>query len=224
MDDKPRKPKNKLRTGAFFVLAICCYIHGSSYAAVSEPVGASHLTIPPTLSRHIRALVAGALVSVANLRAEAHNGKSEDVSSELKKLNTLVMLVKTARPTGEIDALADFYRQHLGFEDNKQVLADILPLYKALDVLPKSKQTDAARQQLDAVRTALQSGQKADALTALGNMRRILSNDGIDFPLQAAEEMLRSITMLYYDNHTPPKESALLELENHFLQILSSLS
>ena len=52
-------------------------------------------------------------------------------------------------------------------------------------------------------------------------MQRTLSIDGVDFPLQAAEEKLQSITDMYEDKRDIPKGSVLLELENELLQIVN---
>jgi len=197
------------------------------YAAVSKVTkipatpSVSHITMQ---AAQVRALVAIALADVANLRAQVNHNKNDHVLDHLLQLNTLVSLVKASRSTGEIDALIKFYQQHLSFEDNKQVLVDILPLYRALSDLPKTKKTVLARQQLDKVRTSLEKGMQENAVTALEDMRRSLSIDGVDFPLLAAEEKVRSITNLYEENQQPPKDSSLLGLETDLLQILNTLS
>lgn len=180
---------------------------------------------PPTAqSKQIRTYVALALADVANIRDQVRHNQNDHLLDQLLKLNILMGMIKASRPTGEIDALIKFYQEHLSFEDNKQGLADILPLYKALEALPKTKQTELARQQLDRVRANLEKGMQADALTALEEMRRTLDIDGVDFPLQAAEEKLHSVTNLYEENQELPKDSSLLGLETDLLQILDSLT
>lgn len=179
---------------------------------------------PAEQSTQIRNYVALALADVANMRAQVRHDQNDHLLNHLLKLNILVGMIKASRPTGEIDALMEFYKEHLSFEDNKQVLADILPLYKALAALPPSRQTELARHQLDKVRANLEKGMQADALAALEEMRRTLDIDGVDFPLQAAEEKLSSITNLYEEKQKLPKDSSLLELETDLLQILQSLT
>lgn len=199
----------------------------ASYAAATPshtPSSNAVLSSHAAQTGQMRALVAMALADVANIRALISQNKNNRLLDELLQIKTIVTLIEAARPTGEIDALMKFYQQHLSFEDTRQVLADIMPLYHALSALPPSKQSDLARQQLDQVKTNLEKGMHEDALTALEEMRRTLSVDGVDFPLQAAEEKLNSITNLYEDKQEPPKDSILLGLENDFMQILGALS
>lgn len=198
-------------------------INTITYAAASEAKQSQSLANHSLQAPEIRSLAASALANAAQVRAKVHDGKTDHVWDYIARLNTLIALIKAARPTGEIDALITYYQQHLGFEDNKQVLADMLPLYHALDALPHSNQTKQARQQLDSVREALQNGKRADALAALDNMQRTLSIDGVDFPLQAAEEKLRTITDQYEDNRTLPKGTVLLGLETDLLQLVNAL-
>ena len=186
----------------------------------SSPPLVAHSSVPAV---QIRTLVASALADVAQIRAQIHDGKTDHLWHNLTQLHTLIALIKAARPTGEIDALMVFYQQHLAFEDNKQVLADIMPLYHALDALPPSEQSKMAHQQLNTVRSALQNGKRADALEALDNMQRTLSIDGVDFPLQAAEEKLYTIMNYYDDKQAMPKGPTLLGLETDLLQMLNAL-
>jgi hypothetical protein len=198
-------------------------INTINYAAASEAKKAPSLVNQSLQAPEIRSLAASALANAAQVRAKVHDGKKDHLWDYIARLNTLIALIKAARPTGEIDALIIYYQQHLAFEDNKQVLADMLPLYHALDALPQNKLTEKARQQLDTVRTALQNGKRADALKALDNMQRTLNIDGVDFPLQAAEEKLRTITNQYEDNRTVPKGTVLLGLETDLLQLVNAL-
>lgn len=205
------------------LLAVLFAASNISYAGVNTTTPVSQLTSDSSQAVQIRTLVASALATVAQIRAHVRHGKTEHLRDYLNQLNTLVTLIKAARPTGEIDALVIYYKQHLDFEDNKQVLADILPLYTALDALPNSKQTQTARQQLNSVRASLQNGKRADALQSLEDMQRTLSIDGVDFPLQAAEEKLRTITSRYEQDNVLQQSPELLGLETDFLQILNSL-
>lgn len=226
--------------GVIFMKSLICYAYKKQalalvlFAALFGSVAAAStsqtqsapipsITVHSSQAARIRTLAAGALAKVAHIRAQVRHGKNDHLRRDLEQLNMLVELIKSARSTGEIDALMDFYQQHLSFEDNKQVLADILPLYSALAALPHSKQTEAARQQLDRIRSALQNGKRAQALAALGNMRRTLSMDETDFPLQAADEKLRAITDLYEESHKVPQSQDLMGLENDLLQMIGSL-
>lgn len=194
-----------------------------SYASTKTNTAVSQQASDSLRTEQLRALVASALARTAQLRDLAHHGKTDHLREQLNQLSALVNLIKAVRPTGEIDALVVYYQQHLDFEDNTQVLADILPLYTALNALPKTKKIEAAHQQLDIVRAALQDGKRAAALSALEDMRRTLSIDNVDFPLQAAEEKLQTITSQYKKNNTLQQSQELLGLESDFLKILNAL-
>lgn len=197
----------------------------TTYAATTDTI---HNASPVVTNQteevlQIRALAASALAQVAHIRAQVRNNKYDHVRDNLVQLYTLIELIKAARPTGEVDALIVFYREHLAFEDNKQILADILPLYRALDTLPNSQQKQKARKQLNDVRNALQEGKRSDALKALEAMQLTLAIDGVDFPLQAAEEKLQNIANLYDEQHRLSKVPELLGLETDLLQIIHAI-
>lgn len=217
---------NQKRLAPWLWLATCVSLAVLPASGVAAASNKPSLTVAAQSKSagQIRALVAGALAKVAYLREQTRHGKDSLSKDYLVQLNILFDLIEAARPTGEIDALLDFYQQHLAFEDNKQALADVLPLYNALKALPHSKQVETAQQHLTQARTALQNGKRAEALKSLDNMQRALAIDGVDFPLQAAEEKLQKISNFYAMHNTMPQDGTLLELETDLLQILASLS
>ena len=209
----------------FLVTLALCSLSMNSYAVTANtgysatPVTANHVTD----YEQLRAIAATALAEVAKIRDQVRHDRYDQVHENLSQLYTLIALMKAGRPTGEIDALLQYYNEHLAFEDNKQVLADIKPLYCALDELPQTEQTSLARKQLDNLRAALQDNKRKDALKALENMQRTLAKDDVDFSLQAAEENLQDVTRLYNQQQPLAKAPALLELEANMLQIIGAL-
>lgn len=201
------------------LLLVTLVCHASSPHVVTARVKAEDFP----RATQVRALVATALAKVATMRANVSRGKQDHVADYLAQLTILFDLIEASRPAGEVDALANYYKEQLSFEDNQQALADVLPLYSAFSKLAHSQRTVLARQQLDRVRSALQNGQRANALAALEDMRRALAVDGVDFPLQAAEEKLQTIRDSFQGNQQLPSDAALFELETNLLEILNSL-
>lgn len=213
-------------TIAWSWLVICILL-----SAIGEH-NASAATIKPKMTvasdsqsaKQIRTLSAAALAKVAYLRKQADQNKNSPTKNYLVQLNTLFDLIDAARPTGEIDNLLTFYKEHLSFEDNSQALADLLPLYNALKALPHSKSLKTARKYLNQARSALQDNKRAETLKSLQNMQRAMAIDGVDFPLQAAQEKLQKLTKFYDLHNTMPQDGTLLEMETDLLQIINTLS
>jgi hypothetical protein len=207
--------RKTMRT-AFLLVAILISA-GPFPAATAAPVHFSQ-------AGQFRALVATELEKVAKLRSQLGRGDRVNVGNDLSELNILFDLIDTSRPSGEVDALVTYYKERLAAEDNTQALADVLPLYAALSNLHDGKKVVAARHQLDRVRAALQNGKRSDAIAALGDLQRALTIDGVDFPLQAAEEKLQTIRESYIGNHKLPNDTELFALETNLLEILRAFS
>lgn len=170
-----------------------------------------------------RALIATALSKVGQARAAVHEKASDEAVDNLLEARTLFDLIRAARPVGEITALLNYLRAHLAFEDNQQVLAELLPLYKALDFAPASNSVTLARGYLDAARAALQKPDRAQALKSLDNMEKVLAVENIDLPLQAAQLKLYDVVQMLTVERKLPPDGDLVTIEENLLLALEGL-
>jgi hypothetical protein len=206
---------------AAFALMQCSPVLGAG-VRVDEARAPADIATPASHPPGIRALVATALAEVAAARLAAHDDKPDELVQNLLDARQVFDLIKAARPTGEVDAVLRYFRAHLSFEDNAQALADLLTLYNTLDAMPASGETTAAREHLQRLKHALQNNNRAGALKELGDVRKALVIDDVDFPLHAADDKLRTIISSFMQNHALPKRPDLLGVETDLLAILNA--
>lgn len=185
----------------------------------AAPGTAVHLT--PSEKTEIRGLAASALSRVARARKMLADKQNAQASAELRTVSLTLDMVAALRPTGEIKALIDYLRTEMHLGDNQQVLADLLPVYAALDRMASSPIKADARHYLDTVKHSLENDDRPAAFKALDSMSKALTIDKIDFPLAAAREDLRSALNELTGGHVPAAQTDLVSLNENLLRVLS---
>lgn len=191
---------------------------GTAFAATESNVSA-----PQTLRSYTRALVATALEKVALARSANHEKKQAETTAALNEVRLLFDLIRASRPTAEVKALMNYIKNHLGFEDNKQVLADLLPVYTALNAMTPSPVVNAARRHLDIVKQGLENSDRQKASQALKQMSQALVSDNVDIPLNAADQDLNNAINTLVVQGKPAHDETLLSIEKNLLVMLDTL-
>jgi hypothetical protein len=180
----------------------------------------------PTLSaaeaRVVRALTATALARVAEARAALVGHSVDQAKDDLRQVRMLFELIKANMPAGETRALAHYFEAHLKIQDNREALPKLLPIYAALDNMPPGPGVDKARQDLNKAKNALENLNRKTAVDALDAMDKALSVDGVDLPLQAAEESLHQALNSFGKPGGAPQQDTLISIAHNLLQILGS--
>lgn len=197
-------------------------------AAPDSTVRAGASALPPKIrlsadDRHrLRSLSAEALAKVARARVALHNHKPARALRRLSEVRTLLDLIRAARPTAEVDAMLHYLHAQQELEDNQQALADLLPVYRALDAMAPSRPVHAARERLDAAKQDLEQQSRDDARKELDAMTQSLVIDGVDFPLHAATDTLTKLMRKLNHGDAHIDASDLGPVEKNLLRIVQT--
>lgn len=183
-----------------------------------------HIRLSDAERSHLRSLAAEALAGVARARVALHNHKPARALRDLAEVHTLTALIRAARPTAEVDAMLHYLRRQQDLEDNQQALADLLPVYAALDAMEPSVPVHAARQRLDAAKQDLEQNSRDQARKELDAMSQSLVIDGVDFPLHAATDALTKLTHKLRKGDKHLDASVLAPVEKNLLRIAQTAS
>ena len=201
------------------VILLSLFMLLTSGAAIAQP--GVNATFAPALQSYTRALVATALEKVAQARAANHDKKALETTAPLHDVRVLFDLIRAARPTAEVQGLLYYVKNSLLFEDNKQVLADLLPVYTALNAMAPSPMVNTARNQLDSIKTALENGDRQKDV--LNEMSQALIVDNVDIPLNAATQDLNNAINTLEVQGKPARDETLLSIEKNLLLMLNTL-
>jgi len=183
-----------------------------------------HIRLSDTDRRQLRSLAAEALAGVARARVALHNHKPARALRDLAEVHTLTSLIRAARPTAEVDAMLHYLRRQQDLEDNQQALADLLPVYAALDAMQPSVPVHAARERLDAAKQYLEQNSRDQARKELDAMAQSLVIDGVDFPLHAATDALAKLAHKLRNGDKHLDASVLAPVEKNLLRIVQTAS
>lgn len=203
------------------VILLSLFMLLTSGAAIAQP--GVNGTFAPALQSYTRALVATALEKVAQARAANHDKKALETTAPLHDVRVLFDLIRAARPTAEVQGLLYYVKNSLLFEDNKQVLADLLPVYTALNAMAPSPMVNTAHNQLDSIKTALENGDRQKAVDVLNEMSQALIVDNVDIPLNAATQDLNNAINTLEVQGKPARDETLLSIEKNLLLMLNTL-
>lgn len=237
--EPPRRNARRALPGA--ALTACLIVGSALMAAPAPPAVAAASTAPTQTARNaarlpphirlgdserrqLRSLAAEALAGVARARVALHNHKPARALRDLAEVRTLTDLIRAARPTAEVDAMLHYLRQQQDLEDNQQALADLLPVYAALNAMEPSAPVHAARQRLDAAKQDLEQNSRDEAHKELDAMAQSLIIDGVDFPLHAATDALAKLTRKLRKGDDHLDDSALAPVEKNLLRIVQTAS
>jgi hypothetical protein len=108
----------------------------------------------------------------------------------LKGVSVDLNLIWAGQPKAEEAALLDYIKSMLSFEDNDQVLADLLPLYNATSTTTGSSRVSTIHNHLDRIKKALESSDRIKVNKELDDMTQAVYADAIDIPFNAAKHDL----------------------------------
>jgi hypothetical protein len=177
----------------------------------------------PTLQSYTRALVSTALEKVSQARAANHDKKINETTEPLRDVRLLFDLIRASRPTAEVQGLLHYVKNNLLFEDNNQVLADLLTVYAALDAMAPSPVVNTVHKQLNVVKKALENADRQKAVETLNEINQALVIDNVDIPLNAAIQDLNTAIHTLQVQGKPARDETLLSIEKNLLIMLNTL-
>lgn len=192
----------------------------ASPARAAGSVVTTGITLSRAEQRQLSALAAEALAKVAQAQGDLQAHHPDRALRDLAETRLLFDLVRAARPTAEVDAMLHYLLSEQELEGNQRELADLLPLYAALDAMPASAPVQAARRRLNAARQDLEQPARDQALDELHAMQQSLWIDDVDFPLHAADATVTRLVAQLTKGDAHIDDAALASVETNLRRII----
>jgi hypothetical protein len=162
---------------------------GTSTIAVADTVQEKITTSPVrTVTPREEQILSSAAVKVlrhiAEARGDIHSKQLTKAETELGKADTLLEIITSAAPTMEVKDRIWVANKHLEYEDTKDVLPELVPIYDSLDEIIDYVPAKAARKQLDKARKNLERGNKKASSEELKAAEAALVVTEADLPLK----------------------------------------
>ena len=153
------------------------------------------------LSHHeehiLTSTAAKVLRSIVQARTAIHDHHMSQAETDLHQAQTLIALVKEARPTARIRDHIWVAQHHLDYESTEKVALDLIPIDMALTELAYVVPVEEARSHLAKAHNSLSKEDKPAAKAHLEAMGRALLYTEVDLPLSATEQhVLKAQTFL----------------------------
>ena len=187
-------------------LALAVVLAGFGPAMLSSPVFAADqksaatiqekVTVKPgkTINPQEEAVISGAgakvLRHIAQARADIHNKDIESAKTNLGQAEKLLDIIQTSVPTTKIKDQIWVAKKHLEYEDTREVLPDLIPIYASLDELVETMPVDTAKKHLDEAKEQLESGNTGKASQALEATEAALQYTEVDLPLGSTRQLV----------------------------------
>lgn len=175
----------------FSVTAIAAAAALSAAALPAAAADMLHEKVTDTSTGHIspqqKDIISSAadkvLRRIAQARGDLHEKDYSEALSELKKADTLLVIIAEGLPTTKVKDHIWVAHKHLQYENTKTVLPDFVPIYSSLDDISGFVPTQLARRHLNEARKALKKGKKQAAGEGLRAASAALIYTEEDLPL-----------------------------------------
>ncbi|MGD8629837.1 MAG: YfdX family protein [Gammaproteobacteria bacterium] len=163
-------------------------------------------TINPQEEAVISSAGAKVLRHIAQARADIQNKDIEGAKTALGQAEKLLNIIQSSVPTTTINDQIWVAKKHLEYEDTREVLPDLIPIYTSLDELVNTMPVDTAKKHLDQAKEQIKAGDSGKARKALEATAAALQYTEIDLPLGTTRQLVsRAKTALDKEN---PEEAA----------------
>lgn len=138
----------------------------------------------------VSAAAAAALRHLADARSRIHRQEPDTVDRQLLQVHVMLDVIRSARPSGTARDYLSVARRHLEFQEPKDVLGDLPPIYQAVNSLAPETSVSDAIKALDQARDRLTQGNKGGAFDAFNALDAALTDNRVDLPIKSAEDRL----------------------------------
>ena len=174
-------------------LIIFATVFGGGISFAQPPQNEQTGMFPDVLPREestIQKTTAVALGNLARARADIRRKEYTRARHELAEAERLAHAIHQDLSTAVAKNLIGVARTHLEFEPPGRVVADLPPIYAALDAIDIYMPTDWARQHLDKARVYLENSDKTGAQRELKLADRSLMIMEVELPLLSVEKYI----------------------------------
>ncbi len=148
--------------------------------------------ITPQEEAAISSAAVKVLRHIASARGELQGDKPDTVKAkgELEQAEKLLDIIQAGLPTTKVKDHIWVAKKHLEYEDSREVLPDLVPIYASLEELVDSLPTDQAKAHLDQAKHALKQGDKPKAAAHLQEVDDALLYVEADLPVSFTRQAL----------------------------------
>lgn len=129
---------------------------------------------------------------IAQARSDIHDKDLAAAQKELDKANTLLDIIQTSMPTTKIKDRIWVAKKHLEYENTREVMPDLVPIYTSLEELMDYMPVKDAKSHLDKAKEHIKNGNKKPATEELEAMDAALVYNEADLPLAATRQLVAS--------------------------------
>jgi hypothetical protein len=162
----------------------------------------------------------GVMARLAVVRGRVHRDELAGARCELEEVLAMTDRIAAAAPTWSLRERIVIAGQHLGYESPDDVLPELYPIARQLDLLAEAIPTEEARQHLEGAQRDLRAGDAAAAARALDALDAAVVFQEIDLPLvEARADIARAFDALATGK--PEDADALLERAESAMEVLT---
>jgi hypothetical protein len=170
---------------------VCAAVDQKSAATIQEKVTVKPgKTINPQEEAVISSAGAKVLRHIAQARADIQNKDIDGARTALGQAEKLLDIIQSSVPTTKIKDQIWVAKKHLEYEDTREVLPDLIPIYVSLDELVNTMPVDTAKKHLDQAKEQLKAGDNGKARKALEATAAALQYTEIDLPLGTTRQLV----------------------------------
>lgn len=198
-------------------------------AVIGRPVLADtvkeEFTVQPgrTITAQDEARISSVAVKVlrhiadARGKLEGDEPKADEAKSELEQAERLLDIIEAALPTTKVKDRVWVAQKHLEYENTREVLPDLVPIYAGLDELVTYMPTAKAKGHLDEAKQALEAGDKPKAQEQLAATDDALLYVEADLPLSSTRHLVTQAENYLEQGDTQAADQALVAAEDNVL-------
>lgn len=153
------------------------------------------------------------LRAIAKARGAIYEKNVTQAETDLQEIQTLIALIKAARPTTRIRDHIWVAKKHLDYESTEKVALDLIPIDMALTELAYVIPVEEAKTHLDAAHKSLTKEDKPAAKKHLEAVNEALVYTEVDLPLSATEQHVLTAKQLLQSNKPKEADAALAAAE-----------
>ena len=191
-------------------------------SGVVEEISVSPVrVVTPDQQQILANAAANILRQIADARGAIHENKPEAAKENLRKVDSLIKIIKAGRPMAKIKDHIWVAKKHLDYENTEEVAADLIPIYSDLIDIEDLIPVEQARKDLDKAGQSLKKGDKKAAKEQLAAVDEAMVYTEIDLPLSNTERQVELARGFLDQNKLQDADKALKAAEDG-VQLLST--
>jgi len=171
------------------------------------------------------AVISSAAVKVLRHVAEARGHLQGDkpdkdaAKTELEKAEKLLDIIQASLPTSQVKDRIWVAQKHLEYEDTREVLPDLVPIFGSLDELADFMPVEQAKHHLDKAKEAMGKDQKSEAQEQLKEVDEALVYVEADLPLSSTRALVDQAKTDLAKDDVKAANQALVDAEDNVVFI-----